>query len=80
MLGKPYYFSTFNSDRFLQWFPERRIGEGLLGCFGLTEKLAGVNSGGVVNTIAEWDDGALDVKVSELRRKGSIPIPRCSGM
>eukprot|EP00435_Cladocopium_sp_Y103_P018192 s1290_g4.t1 len=30
--------------------------KGLLGCFGLTEKLAGVNSGGVVNTIAEWDD------------------------
>eukprot|EP00913_Durusdinium_trenchii_P002365 g2183.t1 len=30
--------------------------KGFLGCFGLTEKLAGVNSGGVVNTIAEWDD------------------------
>lgn len=30
--------------------------KGLLGCFGLTEKLAGVNSGGIVNTTAEWDD------------------------
>jgi len=30
--------------------------EGLLGCFGLTEKLAGVNSGGVVHTVADWDD------------------------
>eukprot|EP00931_Biecheleriopsis_adriatica_P035205 TRINITY_DN20264_c0_g1_i2.p1 TRINITY_DN20264_c0_g1~~TRINITY_DN20264_c0_g1_i2.p1 ORF type:complete len:490 (+),score=104.67 TRINITY_DN20264_c0_g1_i2:60-1472(+) len=30
--------------------------EGLLGCYALTEKLAGVNSGGVVGTVAEWDD------------------------
>ena len=29
---------------------------GALGCFALTEKLAGVNSGLVVNTTAEWDD------------------------
>jgi alkylation response protein AidB-like acyl-CoA dehydrogenase len=29
---------------------------GLLGCFALTEKLAGVNSGMVVQTTAEWDD------------------------
>jgi len=28
---------------------------GQLGCFGLTEKLAGVNSGLVVNTTADWD-------------------------
>mmetsp|Transcript_25835 Transcript_25835/g.63574 ORF Transcript_25835/g.63574 Transcript_25835/m.63574 type:complete len:538 (-) Transcript_25835:291-1904(-) len=28
---------------------------GQLGCFCLTEKLAGVNSGLVVNTVAEWD-------------------------
>jgi len=28
---------------------------GALGCFGLTEKFAGVNSGLVVNTTAEWD-------------------------
>ena len=28
---------------------------GELGCFGLTEKLAGVNSGLVVNTTADWD-------------------------
>jgi len=28
---------------------------GQLGCFGLTEKLAGVNSGLVVNTIADWN-------------------------
>jgi acyl-CoA oxidase len=28
---------------------------GLLGCFSLTEKLAGVNSGLVVNTQAHWD-------------------------
>lgn len=28
--------------------------EGLLGCFGLTERLAGVNSGLVVQTTAEW--------------------------
>jgi len=31
--------------------------KGLLGCFCLTERLAGVNSGLVVNTIAEWDEG-----------------------
>lgn len=29
--------------------------QGLLGCFSLTEKLAGVNSGLVVNTQAHWD-------------------------
>lgn len=29
--------------------------KGLLGCFSLTEKLAGVNSGLVVNTQAHWD-------------------------
>lgn len=34
--------------------------QGLLGCFGLTEKLAGVNSGMVVNTTAEWDDAAKE--------------------
>eukprot|EP00927_Polykrikos_kofoidii_P039800 TRINITY_DN3410_c0_g1_i2.p1 TRINITY_DN3410_c0_g1~~TRINITY_DN3410_c0_g1_i2.p1 ORF type:complete len:498 (-),score=104.87 TRINITY_DN3410_c0_g1_i2:197-1615(-) len=33
---------------------------GLLGCFGLTEKLAGVNSGMVVNTTADWDDTAQE--------------------
>jgi acyl-CoA oxidase len=31
-------------------------GKGSLGCFGLTEKLAGVQSGLVVGTTAEWDD------------------------
>mmetsp|Transcript_29242 Transcript_29242/g.68021 ORF Transcript_29242/g.68021 Transcript_29242/m.68021 type:complete len:469 (-) Transcript_29242:97-1503(-) len=30
--------------------------KGLLGCFCLTERLAGVNSGLVVNTICQWDD------------------------
>jgi len=30
--------------------------KGELGCFSLTEKLAGVNSGLVVGTVAEWDD------------------------
>jgi len=30
--------------------------KGLLGCFALTEKLAGVNSGMVVQTVADWDD------------------------
>lgn len=34
---------------------ERIQDRGQLGCFGLTEKLAGVNSGLVVNTIATWD-------------------------
>eukprot|EP01059_Diplonema_ambulator_P027641 TRINITY_DN4600_c0_g2_i1.p1 TRINITY_DN4600_c0_g2~~TRINITY_DN4600_c0_g2_i1.p1 ORF type:complete len:502 (+),score=124.56 TRINITY_DN4600_c0_g2_i1:57-1508(+) len=29
--------------------------DGLLGCFSLTEKLAGVSSGLVVNTTADWD-------------------------
>lgn len=28
--------------------------KGELGCFGLTEKFAGVNSGLIVNTTAEW--------------------------
>jgi len=32
--------------------------KGLLGCFSLTEKLAGVNSGLVVNTRADWDSGS----------------------
>jgi len=31
--------------------------KGLLGCFCLTERLAGVNSGLVVNTTAVWDEG-----------------------
>lgn len=31
---------------------------GLLGCFSLTEKLAGVNSGLVVNTQAHWDSAS----------------------
>jgi len=31
--------------------------KGLLGCFCLTERLAGVNSGLVVNTAAVWDEG-----------------------
>eukprot|EP01064_Diplonema_japonicum_P038954 TRINITY_DN9639_c1_g1_i1.p1 TRINITY_DN9639_c1_g1~~TRINITY_DN9639_c1_g1_i1.p1 ORF type:complete len:479 (+),score=144.77 TRINITY_DN9639_c1_g1_i1:45-1481(+) len=30
--------------------------DGLLGCFSLTEKLAGVSSGLVVNTTADWDE------------------------
>lgn len=30
--------------------------KGLLGCFALTEKLAGVNSGMIVQTTADWDD------------------------
>jgi len=34
---------------------ERIQEKGQLGCFGLTEKLAGVNSGLVVNTTATWD-------------------------
>ncbi|CAJ1393029.1 unnamed protein product [Effrenium voratum] len=38
--------------------------KGLLGSFGLTEKLAGVNSGGVVNTIAEWDDQAQEFVIT----------------
>lgn len=29
---------------------------GMLGCFGLTEKLAGVQSGLIVNTTCEWDE------------------------
>lgn len=32
--------------------------QGLLGCFALTEKLAGVNSGLVVNTTATWVEDA----------------------
>lgn len=34
--------------------------QGLLGCFALTEKLAGVNSGMVVQTTATWDDDARE--------------------
>ncbi len=30
--------------------------KGELGCFGLTEKFAGVNSGLVVNTTVEWNE------------------------
>ena len=30
--------------------------KGELGCFGLTEKFAGVNSGLIVNTIAQWNE------------------------
>mmetsp|Transcript_10782 Transcript_10782/g.18481 ORF Transcript_10782/g.18481 Transcript_10782/m.18481 type:complete len:472 (+) Transcript_10782:143-1558(+) len=32
--------------------------QGLLGCFGLTERLAGVSSGLVVNATADWDGAA----------------------
>lgn len=38
--------------------------KGLLGCFGLTEKLAGVNSGGVVKTTAEWDDASKEFVIT----------------
>lgn len=34
--------------------------QGLLGCFALTEKLAGVNSGMIVQTTATWDDDARE--------------------
>lgn len=34
--------------------------QGLLGCFALTEKLAGVNSGMIVQTIATWDDATQE--------------------
>lgn len=34
--------------------------KGLLGCFALTEKLAGVNSGMIVQTTAEWDDATQE--------------------
>mmetsp|Transcript_20053 Transcript_20053/g.46701 ORF Transcript_20053/g.46701 Transcript_20053/m.46701 type:complete len:472 (-) Transcript_20053:36-1451(-) len=37
---------------------------GELGCFGLTEKLAGVNSGLVVQTVADWDDSAGEFVLS----------------
>eukprot|EP00928_Gymnodinium_smaydae_P044340 TRINITY_DN2957_c0_g5_i1.p1 TRINITY_DN2957_c0_g5~~TRINITY_DN2957_c0_g5_i1.p1 ORF type:complete len:492 (-),score=67.66 TRINITY_DN2957_c0_g5_i1:153-1502(-) len=33
---------------------------GSLGCFALTEKLAGVNSGMIVQTTAEWDDATQE--------------------
>lgn len=33
---------------------------GLLGCFALTEKLAGVNSGMIVQTTADWDDATQE--------------------
>lgn len=32
----------------------------LTGCFSLTEKFAGVNSGLVVNTVVEYDDANKD--------------------
>jgi len=37
---------------------------GLLGCFALTEKLAGVNSGMVVQTTAEWDDSTQEFVIN----------------
>jgi len=38
--------------------------QGLLGCFALTEKLAGVNSGMVVQTTAEWDDAMQEFVIN----------------
>jgi len=38
--------------------------EGLLGCFGLTEKLAGVSSGLVVHTTAHWDPVAEEFTIN----------------
>ena len=38
--------------------------EGLLGCFALTEKLAGVSSGLVVNTVAVWDPATETFKLN----------------
>lgn len=35
---------------------DRMQEKGELGCFSLTERLAGVNSGLIVGTVAEWDD------------------------
>jgi len=41
---------------------------GKLGCFGLTEKFAGVNSGLVVQTTAEWDETKQQFRINS-------PIP-----
>ena len=46
---------------------------GQLGCFGLTEKLAGVNSGLVVNTIADWD---VDKQVFVVNTPGRQAVMR----
>lgn len=43
---------------------------GELGCFSLTEKFAGVNSGMIVNTVAEWD-GATEEFVLNSPHKGA---------
>ena len=42
-------------------------GKGQLGCFALTEKFAGVNSGLVVNTEIEWDQEKKKFAVLTLR-------------
>merc|ERR1719240_253248 len=50
--------------------------KGLLGCFALTEKLAGVNSGMIVQTTADWDDAAQEFIINsptEGSRKNWIP-------
>jgi acyl-CoA oxidase len=61
---------------------------GHLGCFALTEKLAGVNSGLVVHTTAEWDadaqvyrlntpnEGAHKNWISQVPH-GRLPSPTC---
>lgn len=38
--------------------------QGKLGCFALTEKLAGVNSGMVVQTTADWDDATQEFVIN----------------
>eukprot|EP00959_Pyramimonas_sp_CCMP1952_P143062 2995040-Pyramimonas_sp.AAC.1 len=40
--------------------------QGLLGCFGLTERLAGVSSGLVVNAVADWDNEANTFTINTL--------------
>lgn len=54
---------------------------GLLGCFALTEKLAGVNSGMVVQTTVEWDDAAQEFIIdspTEGSRKNWISAGLCA--
>ena len=47
---------------------------GQLGCFGLTERLAGVNSGLVVNTTARWDPSLIHISEPTRRRGISYAV------
>lgn len=52
--------------------------KGELGCFSLTEKLAGVSSGLVVNTVADWDAAKQSFSLHSPDKVGVLCVHACA--